>query len=84
MSLAAIPSVLATAPTGATGPSSNAPVAQQPQPAPTTPAYTVELTEAQRVYQLYNQGLPVPQIATNLSLSVAAVNSYLNISNSSS
>ena len=45
---------------------------------------TVELSEAQQVYQLYNQGLPIQQIATNLSLSVAVVNSYLNISGSSS
>jgi DNA-binding NarL/FixJ family response regulator len=43
---------------------------------------TVQLTEAQQVYQLYNQGKPVSQIAQALSLSVDEVNSYLNISNS--
>jgi DNA-binding NarL/FixJ family response regulator len=43
---------------------------------------TVQLTVAQQVYQLYNQGQQVPQIAVSLNLSVAAVNSYLNLSNS--
>jgi DNA-binding NarL/FixJ family response regulator len=53
----------------------------QQQPA-TRGSDTVQLTEAQQVYQLYNQGYPVTQIASTLSLSVAAVNSYLNISSS--
>lgn len=42
-------------------------------------AYTVRLTEAQQVYQLYNQGQPVPKIATSLNLPVSAVNNYLGI-----
>jgi DNA-binding NarL/FixJ family response regulator len=46
------------------------------------PTDTVELTEAQRVYALYNQGQPVSQIAQALSLSVDQVNGYLSISNS--
>jgi DNA-binding NarL/FixJ family response regulator len=52
---------------------------QVQQPA-TRGSDTVQLTEAQQVYQLYNQGYPVTQIASSLSLTVAAVNSYLNIS----
>ena len=44
----------------------------------------VNLTETQQVYQLYNQGQRVSQIASNLSLSVEAVNSYLNIANTTS
>jgi hypothetical protein len=51
----------------------------QPQPV-TRGSDTVHVTEAQQVYQLYNQGYEVAQIASTLSLSVAAVNSYLNIS----
>jgi len=43
-------------------------------------ADTVTLTEAQQVYQLYNQGNTVTQIATSLSLSVDLVNNYLGIS----
>jgi DNA-binding NarL/FixJ family response regulator len=55
----------------------------QPQQQPATRGSdTVQLTEAQQVYQLYNQGYQVTQIASTLSLSVAAVNSYLNISSS--
>lgn len=45
---------------------------------------TVTLTEAQQVYQLYNQGQQVPQIATTLRLTVATVNNYLGITNSNS
>jgi DNA-binding NarL/FixJ family response regulator len=57
---------------------------QQRQP-PTSPdTDSVQLTEVQRVYQLYNQGQQVSQIADNLGLTVSAVNSYLNLSNSSS
>jgi DNA-binding NarL/FixJ family response regulator len=44
---------------------------------------TVQLTVAQQVYQLYNQGQQVSQIAADLNLSVAAVNSYLNVTSSS-
>ena len=41
---------------------------------------TITLSESQRVYQLYNQGLSVAQIASTLSLPVETVNNYLNIS----
>lgn len=39
---------------------------------------TVQLSEAQQVYQLYNQGQTVSQIASSLSLSVSEVNIYLS------
>jgi DNA-binding NarL/FixJ family response regulator len=45
-------------------------------------ADTVQLSVAQQVYQLYNQGQKVSEIASTLSLTVAAVNSYLNLSGS--
>lgn len=40
---------------------------------------TLRLTEAQQVYNLYNQGQAVSQIASSLSLSEKAVNGYLGI-----
>jgi DNA-binding NarL/FixJ family response regulator len=66
-------------PTAAANVASNAAPAARPQPATKAATDTVELTEAQRVYQLYNQGQKVAQIATSLSLSEAAVNGYLNL-----
>lgn len=54
-------------------------------PAPPTvnnAADTVQLSESQQVYQLYNQGQTVSQIANSLSLPVALVNTYLGISGS--
>lgn len=67
----------------ATANSSSSPPAAQKAPQPTNDsADTVTLTESQRVYQLYNQGQAVLQIASSLSLTVDAVNSYLNISGS--
>ena len=57
-----------------------------PQPAPqpaNNPGDTVKLTEAQQVFNLYTQGQSVPEIATNLELTVSAVNSYLGLSSSS-
>jgi DNA-binding NarL/FixJ family response regulator len=54
--------------------------AARPQPVANAGGDTVQLTEAQQVYQLYNQGQRVSQIAANLSLTQAAVNSYLNLS----
>jgi DNA-binding NarL/FixJ family response regulator len=90
MSIEAIPSLVAAA---AASPASSAATtstlaakqleSDQQQPADSQ-AYTVQLTEAQRVYQLYDQGQQVPQIASTLSLSVTAVNSYLNLSSSGS
>ena len=43
----------------------------------------VRPTEAQLVQQLYRQGHTVPQISSSLSLSVVAVDNYLQISRSS-
>jgi hypothetical protein len=57
----------------------SAPVAR-PQPVANAGGDTVQLTEAQQVYQLFNQGQTVSQIASNLSLTQAAVNGYLNLS----
>jgi hypothetical protein len=76
-----ITSVLLSAPSAGANPSANqAPAARpQAQPAANTLADTVQLTEAQQVYQLYNQGQRVSQIATSLSLTQAAVNGYLGL-----
>jgi DNA-binding CsgD family transcriptional regulator len=43
---------------------------------------TVQLTAAQQVYNLYNEGQTVSQIAFNLNLPVPLVNNYLGITNS--
>jgi DNA-binding NarL/FixJ family response regulator len=75
----AISSALATASLAAANSSSTTEAAQPAQPAANDAAYTVSLTEAQQVYNLYNQGQAVSQIASNLSLTVSAVNSYLGI-----
>jgi len=57
--------------------------APRAQPAATPAQQTAQLTEAQQVVLLYNQGQQVAQIASTLSLSVADVNNYLNIPGSS-
>jgi DNA-binding NarL/FixJ family response regulator len=60
----------------------NSVAAQNTQPVQQTtarPADTVTLTLAQQVYQLYNQGQRVSQIATSLRLPVETVNNYLGI-----
>jgi DNA-binding NarL/FixJ family response regulator len=54
--------------------------AARPQPVANAGADTVQLTEAQQVDQLYTQGQRVSQIASSLSLTEAAVNSYLDLS----
>jgi DNA-binding NarL/FixJ family response regulator len=74
-----ISSLIVSAPSVAANVSSNAAPAARQQAAPKVATDTVELTEAQRVYQLYNQGQKVAQIATSLSLSEAAVSGYLNL-----
>ena len=79
-----ISSSLSTASLGAANSSTNSATVQRAkQPAP-APADTVKLSESQQVYQLYNQGQAVSQIASNLSLTVDVVNSYLGISVSAS
>jgi DNA-binding NarL/FixJ family response regulator len=56
----------------------------QPQPAANAQADTVRLSEAQQVYQLYNQGQAISQIASTLNLTVSAVNVYLGVTGSGS
>ena len=79
-----VSSVLATASVAANSPSTSAaeriqqPINQQTA----SSADSVRLTEAQQVYQLYNQGQAVSQIASNLSLTENAVNGYLGNSGS--
>lgn len=80
MSITAIPTLISAA-AAPTHPAATQ-AAPSPPPRANTPGDTVELTEAERVYQLYNQGQQIPEIASTLSLTEAAVNSYLNISNS--
>jgi DNA-binding NarL/FixJ family response regulator len=79
-----VSSALATASVGANSPSTaTAQRVQQPTNQQTaSSADTVRLTEAQQVYQLYNQGRAVSQIASNLSLTENAVNGYLGNSGS--
>jgi DNA-binding NarL/FixJ family response regulator len=81
MGITAIPNLIAVAPAGESS-AAHAAAPQPPQPAANPAKDTVQLTEAEQVYQLYNQGQQIPQIANTLSLSEAAVNSYLSISNS--
>jgi DNA-binding NarL/FixJ family response regulator len=79
----AIASLFSPASQAAANSSAPPAAAQTAQPTSSGSADTVELTQAQQVYQLYNQGQRVSQIASSLSLTEAAVNSYLNISNTS-
>jgi DNA-binding NarL/FixJ family response regulator len=78
MSISISPSIASLA---AANPSPNTAPAPRVQHSANNGGDTVKLTESQQVYQLYNQGQTVSQIANNLSLAVSAVNSYLNISN---
>ena len=83
-----ISSALSTASLAAANSPSTSPAPQTVQPSvqqaqvQQIPQDTVTLTEAQQVYQLYNQGQTVSQIATSLSLSVPLVNNYLGITSS--
>jgi DNA-binding NarL/FixJ family response regulator len=70
-----ISSALAT--TVAAADTSNAAPVRAPQPTTPASADTVRLSEAQQVYQLYNQGQAISQIAANLNLTVDTVNLYL-------
>ncbi|MGA7381260.1 MAG: hypothetical protein WBX03_10440 [Terriglobales bacterium] len=63
---------------------SNAAATQRPQQTTNNSVDTVKLSESQQVYQLYNQGQTVSQIASGLSLTVELVNSYLGITNAAS
>jgi hypothetical protein len=60
--------------------------AATPPPAETKPTtetapYVIKLTVAEQAFQLSLQEQSVPQIANRLSLTVAAVKSYLGITN---
>jgi DNA-binding NarL/FixJ family response regulator len=82
-----ISSALSTAVVAAANSSSNAaPVERNPQPQQTanTSGYTLQISEAQQVYQLYNEGQQIPQIAAALNLPVSTVNDYLGVSSSGS
>jgi len=74
-----ITSSLLTEPVAAANSSSTSAAARTTQPTTERSAYTVTLTEAQQVYQLYNQGQQVSQIATSLQLPESMVNNYLGI-----
>jgi DNA-binding NarL/FixJ family response regulator len=77
-----IPSVASSTPSAARSAPNPAPA--QPKPAQSSThgsEDTVRLTAAQQVYQLYNHGQKISQIASALSLSVAEVNNYLNLTN---
>jgi DNA-binding NarL/FixJ family response regulator len=79
MSISISPSIASLA---ATNQSPNTAPAQRAQQPANNGGDTVNLTESQQVYQLYNQGRTVSQIASSLNLAVSAVDNYLNISNS--
>ena len=77
MSIASIASLVLSP--DAAGPTTNAEAVQAAPPVANN-ADTVQLTDAEQVYALYNQGQLVSQIATALNLPVAVVDSYLNLS----
>jgi DNA-binding NarL/FixJ family response regulator len=60
--------------------SANVEAAQQVQKTTDDSAAVVKLSESQQVVQLHRQGQLASQIASNLSLTVDVVNSYLGIS----
>jgi len=76
-----ISSLFPNAPSTPANASASAAPAQPAAPVAKASTDTVKLSEAQQVYQLHHQGKSVAQISSSLSLSVAAVNGYLNISN---
>lgn len=74
-----ISSLLSTASVAAASTSSAPVAARNPQPTRNNSGDAVTLTESEQVYQLYNQGQQVSQIAASLSLPIEVVNSYLGI-----
>ena len=72
-------STASLAATSASNSSATSVAARNPQPTINNSGDTVKLSESQQVYQLYNQGQAVSQIATALSLPVEIVNNYLGI-----
>jgi DNA-binding NarL/FixJ family response regulator len=77
MSVPSIPNFVSDAASSTANTTAN-PRPAAPQAAISTDS--VQLTEAQQVYQLYMQGQLVSQIALTLGLPEAVVNSYLNLS----
>jgi len=75
----AISSSLSTTPYDAANSSATSAGNRNPQPTANDSRDSVRLSESQQVYQLYNQGQRISQIATTLSLPVAIVNNYLGI-----
>jgi DNA-binding NarL/FixJ family response regulator len=69
----------ANSPSTAAAASQQVQQAQQQVQQRTSSVDTVTLTEAQQVFNLYNAGQTVPEIATSLSLPVTMVNNYLGI-----
>jgi len=59
--------------------SSNSAVVQKAPQTTEASTDTVHLSQSQQVHQLHAEGQRVSQIASGLSLTVAAVNSYLGI-----
>jgi DNA-binding NarL/FixJ family response regulator len=80
MSISLSSSLSTVASLAAANPSPNSAAAPAAQLPTSNSEDTVRLSESQQVYQLYNQGQTVSQIASSLSLPVDTVNSYLNIS----
>ena len=77
--MSAISSSLSVASLAATPSANTSTATQKVQQPANTAGDTVKLTVSQQVYQLYNQGQTVTQIANSLSLTVGTVNNYLNI-----
>ena len=75
-----IPSSVPIASYDAPGASSTAAAAPPVRTKASAP-YVIKLTVAEQAYQLSLQNQTVPQIANQLSTTVAAVNSYLEIRN---
>jgi DNA-binding NarL/FixJ family response regulator len=74
-----ISSAVSTVAAAAANSPATSPAARTPQPTTKNSGDTVRLSESQQVYQLYNQGQQVSQIATALRLPVELVNNYLGI-----
>jgi DNA-binding NarL/FixJ family response regulator len=81
LSISSVPAAVVA--TAANSGAAAAPAPQKvQQPVQSAGSDTVTLTAAQQVFQLYNQGQTVTQIASSLSLSVSLVNNYLGINTS--
>ncbi len=77
-----IPGSFPSASSDASSVSPAAPIAPPVQPVTEQAPFVIKLTAAEQVYQLSLQEMTVPQIASHLSLTVAAVNRYLGITDS--